>query len=50
MKYQIYGEFGDKLPNEGDHGNLFTKLGRKSGLARYSTKRDESAIASAFFC
>lgn len=41
--YRIHGDFGAKLIEEGDHGNIFTTLGRNPGLARYSTKRDGTA-------
>ncbi|MES2693136.1 MAG: sialidase family protein [Verrucomicrobiota bacterium] len=42
-KYRIYEAFGEKLMEEGDHGNIYTTLGRNPGLARYSTKRDGAA-------
>lgn len=42
-RYRIYGDFGEKLVEEGDHGNVFTTLGRNPGLARYSTKVDGAA-------
>ncbi len=42
-KYRIYGDYGQKLIEEGDHGNIFTTLGRNPGLIRYSTKRDGAA-------
>ena len=38
--YRIYGDYGEKLLEEGDHGNVFTSLGRNPGLARYSSKAD----------
>lgn len=38
--YRIYGDYGEKLVEQGDHGNVFTTLGRNPGLARYSGNRD----------
>jgi len=38
--YRVYGDRGEKLIAEGDHGNVYTTLGRNPGLARYSTRRD----------
>lgn len=38
--YRIYGDYGEKLLEEGDHGNVFTTLGRNPGLARYSSQAD----------
>lgn len=38
--YRIYGDYGEKLLEEGDHGNVFTSLGRNPGLALYSSKTD----------
>jgi hypothetical protein len=42
-KYGIYGVEGEKLIEEGDHGNVFTTLGRNPGLARYGTKANGPA-------
>jgi hypothetical protein len=39
--YRIYSDYGEKLLQEGDHGNVFTSLGRNPGLARYSGKADD---------
>ena len=41
--YRIYGQYGETLLEQGDHGNVFTTLGRNPGLARFSTKRDGTA-------
>jgi hypothetical protein len=41
--YRIYGAFGERLIEQGDHSNVFTTQGRNPGLARYSTKRDGTA-------
>jgi hypothetical protein len=41
--FRIYGDEGEKLLEQGDHGNVFTTLGRNPGLARYSTKQDGTA-------
>jgi hypothetical protein len=41
--YRVYGDRGTKLNEEGDHGNVYTTLGRNPGLARYSTRRDGPA-------
>ena len=41
--FRVYGDRGEKLLTQGDHGNIFTTLGRNPGLARYSTKRDGTA-------
>lgn len=39
--YRIYSDYGEKLLEEGDHGNVFTSLGRNPGLARYAAKTDD---------
>ncbi len=41
--FRVYGDRGEKLLETGDHGNVFTTLGRNPGLVRYSTKRDGAA-------
>lgn len=38
--YRIYGDYGEKLVEQGDHGNVYTSLGRNPGLARYASKTD----------
>jgi photosystem II stability/assembly factor-like uncharacterized protein len=38
--YRIYGDYGERFLEEGDHGNVFTTLGRNPGLARYSSAAD----------
>lgn len=39
--YRIYGDYGEKLVEEGDHGNVFTSRGRNPGLARYSSQASD---------
>ncbi|HYD83035.1 MAG TPA: sialidase family protein, partial [Opitutus sp.] len=35
-------DYGEKLIEEGDHGNVFTSLGRNPGLARYVSETTSS--------
>ncbi|WP_232766923.1 exo-alpha-sialidase [Geminisphaera colitermitum] len=37
--YRIYGAFGEKLAEEGDHRNVFPSSGRNPGLALYAARR-----------
>jgi hypothetical protein len=43
-KYRIYGEYGEKLAEEGDHGNSFTTRGRNPGLVRYGIKGPDANV------
>lgn len=38
--YRIYDAASAALVEQGDHGNVFTTLGRNPGLVRYSSQRD----------